>query len=60
MQKRFLLKTAGLSDPKKPEVLDGATEVERTRNLPLHGKVPDGPLSGVIVPRDAVFFQEDK
>jgi hypothetical protein len=53
-----LLKTAGLRDSEKTEIVGGASLAERAGDLPLDSQVPKCSFRSVVVPRDTVVLNE--
>src|SRR5690606_27725869 len=58
LQERFTLETTGLRDGQHAEVLRSHSLEKRSRDLPLHGKLANGPFGHVVLPRNAVLRQE--
>src|SRR5260370_322464 len=58
LEERFALEAARLRDSEQEKVVAGGPLEERTRDLPLHGQLADGPLGHVVLPRDAILRQE--
>jgi hypothetical protein len=60
LQKRLLLESTRLGNAKQLQIVDSASPVERSGNLPLHRKMPDRPLGRVVVPGNTILFNSRK
>ena len=57
-KKRLTLKPAGLSNSEQSKIVLRAGRGKRSGDFPLDREVSNGSLGGVVVPRNAVMFQE--